>query len=219
MNIFIKRIITIILFWIFVSATLNAQNWIEKDLSGTSAGTICIVSEVNYEQLFLEKSDALKSSWAISPILGVDYFVMDNIYAGASIGLSDGTIKYDFGSYGSSTSCIYDIRIPFRAGVSLLGSNFKLETGPFTSFTVAGNTTYIYGRESSTTKIKEMDVSRVALGWSINLKIFNLLKIGYSFILTNSPYGEAHDIGFLSVGLAYSLPISAEPNRNKGINF
>lgn len=197
-----KRLFAITLAAVFASITINAQNWSE----GSSAGTISFNSEVNYEQMFLESTDDLKSSWAISPSIGLDYFLIDNIYLGTGLGLSDGTIKYDFGRYGTSTTSIYDIRVPVKAGISLFGANIKMETGPFINFTVGGSTSYYYDRETTTTKFKDMDMDKTALGWSINLKLFGLVNVGYSFMLTDSPYGESGDYGFLSVGLAYSLP-------------
>lgn len=195
-----KKIVAITILGLFTGVILNAQNWLPGSSDATSAGSICLVYEANYEQLFLEESDALKSSWGFGLNLGADYYVLDNIYAGTSVGFSDSVIKYDFGSYGNSSSSIYDIRIPIRVGLSFLDSNIKLETGPFANFTVGGSTTYTYSRESTTTKIKDMDVSRAALGWSIKLKLFELLNIGYSFMLTDSPYGDGGDFGFLSIG-------------------
>lgn len=196
-----KKIFSITIIGLLTSVILNAQNWLPGNSDATSAGSICIVYDMNYEQLFLEESDVLKSSWGVGLNLGADYFVLDNIYTGTSVGLSDSFIKYDFGSYGDSRSSIYDIRIPIRVGVSFLDSNIKLETGPFANFTVGGSTTYNYNRESTTIKIKDMDVSRAALGWSIKFKLFGLLNIGYSFMLTDSPYGDGGDFGFLSIGL------------------
>ena len=198
-----KKMIAITVAVLFACIMANAQNW----SYGISAGTLRIRSDVNYEQLFLKDNDALSSSWGIGPSVGADYYILDNIYVGSSIGLSDNTVKYDFGSYGSSTSSIYDIRIPIRAGVSMFGSILDIETGPFVSLTAGGSTNYTYKRETTTTKIKDMDVSRSALGWSINAKLFGFVNIGYSFMLTESVFGDGGEFGFLSVGLSYTLPL------------
>jgi hypothetical protein len=113
----------------------------------------------------------------------------------------DAFVRYDYGGYAKAETSIYDVRIPVRTGLSVFDSNIKFETGPFVNFTVGGNTTYTYGGEKTVTKIKDTDVSRAALGWSINLKLFGLLNVGYSFMLTDSPYGEGGDFGFLSIGI------------------
>ena len=196
-----KKIFAITIVGLLTSVMLNAQSWLPGSSDYTSAGSRCVVGEANYEQLFLDGDDALKSSWGLSYSLGMDYFVMDNIYAGASLGFSQRYIKYDFGAYGKSDSSVYDIQIPIRAGVSFLDSNLRLETGPFANFTIGGSTTTTMGRETTTTKIKDMEVSRAALGWSINIKVFRILNIGYSFMLTDSPYGDGGEFGFLTIGL------------------
>lgn len=54
--------------------------------------------------MFLDSIDDLKSSWGINPNIGLNYFLMDYIYLGTGLGFSDGTIKYDFGKYGTSTT-------------------------------------------------------------------------------------------------------------------
>lgn len=196
-----KKVFVITIAGLLTSVMLNAQNWFSVSPDSDTAGSKCLVGSVNYEQLFLEGGDALKSSWGISSNLGMDYFVMDNIYAGASLGFSQRYIKYDFGDYSDTKSSIFDLWIPIRAGVSLLRSNIKLETGPFASFTLGGSTTSTFGGEMTTTRVKDMDITRAALGWSINIKVFRLLNIGYSFMLTDSPYGDGGDFGFLTIGL------------------
>lgn len=50
-------------------------------------------------------------------------------------------------------------------------------------------------------------MDKTAFGWSISLKLFGLLNVGYSFMLTDSQYGESGDYVFLSAGIAYSLPL------------
>lgn len=188
-----KRILTILALVIGINASLSAQNTV-------------FLSEVCYEHLFLEADNGLKSSWGMGvPQIGVDYHVMDMAYVGASIGASFGNVDYDFGKAGRTYSNIYDLRIPMRAGISLLDRNLKLDTGPFLNFTVGGESTYYTGKTETTTKFKDMDFSRVSLGWSINLRLFELFKIGYSFMLTDSAYGEGGDAGFLSIGLSLAL--------------
>lgn len=191
----------IIVAGLFSCMMLKAQSWLPGKPDATSAGSVLLVSEVNYEHLCLDESDDLKSKWGIGLSLGADYYLMDNIYAGASVGYSDAFVRYDYGGYAKAETSIYDVRIPVRAGLSVFDSNIKFETGPFVNFTVGGNTTYTYGGEKTVTKIKDTDVSRAALGWSINLKLFGLLNVGYSFMLTDSPYGEGGDFGFLSIGI------------------
>lgn len=200
-----KRLVLMIASVVTTGTILSAQSVEHGD---SNAGLICISSEACYEQIFLDADEGLKSSWAISaPCIGVDYYTKDNMYLGISLGGSMGSVSYDFGKAGRTYSSIYDMRLPLRVGVAFADRNFKLETGPFVNFTLGGESSYYRGTEETTTRVSDMDVSRVALGWSISMKLFEIIKVGYSFMLTDSPYGEGGDAGFLTIGLSYSIPI------------
>lgn len=166
-----------------------------------------MASDYCYEHFFLDDADgALKENWALALTAGVDYYLHENVYWGASIGYAFGIVKYDFGHYTRTWSDCYDIRLPLRVGISCLDGFLKLDTGPFVDFTVEGETTYYRGINDKTTiKLKDMDVNTVSLGWSISLKLCKLIKVGYSFKLSDSFYGEGGDVGFLSVGLDYGF--------------
>ena len=200
-----KKLIVIIVGSLMACSMLVAQST-KSDV--TDANSVLLVSEACYEHLFLKQNEGLESSWAIAaPCIGFDYYAQNNVYVGASLGASFGTIKYDFAKLGSTYTNIYDMRLPLRAGLSLLNRNLKLETGPFVNFTLGGETSYYIGKDESTTKFKDMDLDRLSLGWSVSLKMFELLKIGYSFMLTDSPYGEGGEAGFLTIGLSYAIPV------------
>lgn len=162
------------------------------------AGDVC------YEHFFLDDADgSLKQNWALAVTAGVDYYLREKLYFGASIGYAFGNVDYDSGHYPKIYSSCYDIRLPLRVGISCLDGFLKLDTGPFVDFTVGGEITYYRGiNDESTIKLKDMDVNTVSLGWSISLKLCKLIKVGYSFKLSDSFYGEGGDVGFLSVGLA-----------------
>lgn len=198
-----RRFILIVMSTLATYTVLSAQN---TESNKSKVGKFAIVAETCYEHLFLDANDGLKSSWGIgAPYIGVDYYMLNNIYLGASAGASYDRIGYDWGEYGRSSSNIYDMRLPLRVGLAFMDRKFKLDTGPFVNLTIAGETTYYNGSKQFTTKIRDMDVSTVSLGWSISIKLFEVIKLGYSFILTGSPYGEGGDVGFLSIGVSYSI--------------
>lgn len=179
----------------------------ESQRSQELVNPVHITAETCYEQLFLDDAGGtLKSSWAFDLSLGFNDYLTKNFYWGLAAGVSVGDVEYDLGELGRFRSTITDIRLPLVVGLSGLNGYLKLDTGPFVDFTVGGTTDYFRPfSDTVTTKLKDMDVKKVALGWAINLRILKWVKISYSFKLSDSIYGDGGDVGFLSIGLAGAI--------------
>lgn len=198
-----KRLVVMIASVVTTCTMLSAQSVEHGD---SNAQSIYITNGYCYEQIFLDADEGLESSWGLTgPCFGVDYYPKDNMYLGTSLGFSGGSVSYDFGKAGRIYSTFSDLRLPLRVGVAFADRNLRLDTGPFVNFTVGGELTYYYRGTKIETKFSDMDISRVALGWSISMKLFRIIKVGYSFMLTDSHYGEGGDAGFLSIGLSLLL--------------
>lgn len=169
-------------------------------------GTIDITGNVNYQHLFMkDNSDAMKYSGGFIMQLGADYMISDTFYTGAALGFALSVITSEIVGIDSWTE-IYDLRLPLHVGVSSKDRKFTLDTGPFIDFSVGGKTEINYhdsSSEKSTTRLRDIDVNRVALGWNVNAKVFENFKLGYGVILTDSAYGKGGDTHFISLGWAF----------------
>ena len=187
-----KRLVSILIALLAFSAISQAQR----------TGTSEVVGSLNYQHLFMDDSDAIDYSGGFLLQFGSDYFITESFYAGVSLGYSFSVITSEFSDI-KSTAEIHDLRLPIRAGLASADSKFKFDTGPFLDFSIAGKSELRYGSDKSETRLKDMDVKRVSLGWGVNLKLFNFLTIGYGVKLTDSPFGEGGDTHLLTVGISF----------------
>ena len=160
-----------------------------------------IIGNVGYQHFFLDDdADAINYSGGFLMEMGADYYIADSFYAGGALGFSLGVVTSEFSGI-ESWSDICDIRIPLHAGISSQDRKFKIETGPFLDFSVAGKTEVTSGSFSSdrtVTRLKDMDVDRVSLSWGFNVTVFKL-KIGYCIKLTDSFYGKGGDAHIITI--------------------
>ena len=198
-----KRLVVMIASVVTTCTMLSAQSVEHGD---SNAQSIYVTSGICYEQIFLDADEGLESSWGLTGhCFGVDYYPKDNMYLETSLGFSWPSVSYDFGKAGRIYSSFFDLRLPLTVGVAFADRNLRLDTGPFVNFTGGGELTYYNRGTKIETKVSDMGISRVALGWSISMKLFRIIKVGYSFMLTDSHYGEGGDAGFLSIGLSFLM--------------
>lgn len=164
------------------------------------AGTSDKTGGINYQHLFL--NDEVDYSGGFFFHLGSDYFITESFYTGFSLGYSYGIVTSGSSGFRLSVK-VHDIRIPLHAGVASSDGRFKFNTGPFIDFSLAGKAEVSYGGEQSETRLKDMDVKRVSLGWGVNAELFDILKVGYGVKMTDSPYGEGGEVHFITVGFAF----------------
>lgn len=184
------------LLMIFTAVVAFASVSSAQQRAGTSEG----VGGFHYQHLFLDDSDMIDYSGGFVIDFGSDHFITETVYAGFSLGYSYSIITSDFSGISSSAE-VHDLRLPIRAGLASADSKFKFDTGPFLDFSIAGKSEVSYGSEKSVTRLKDMDVKRVSLGWGVNMRLFGFLTVGYGVKLTDSPFGEGGDMHILTVGI------------------
>ena len=169
-------------------------------------GTVEMTGDINYQHLFLkDDADVIKYSGGCLVELGADYHITDLLYAGGSLGFSLSVITSEYAGI-ESMSDMYDVRVPLHAGVSSPDRKFKFDTGPFLDFSVAGKTEISYdsfSSEKNITRLKDMDVNRVSLGWGVSVVLFKYLKIGYGIKLTDSVYGKGGQAHLITIGYSF----------------
>lgn len=181
------------------------EDTVKQTSVSSKAGTTEMIGSMNYQHFFLkDDADMIKYSGGALIELGADYYVTESIYVGGSLAYSLAVITSEFSEI-SSWSEIHDLRIPLRVGMASSDSKFKLDTGPFIDFTIAGKTEITYGSMSDrdVTKLKDMNVKRVSFGWGVDLLVFDFLSIGYGIKITDSAYGEGGDTHMIRVGWSF----------------
>lgn len=191
-----KKLVLVLSAILAIAATSNAQQ----------VGRVEITGDLNYQHLFLkDDADVIKYSGGILMEFGADYLITDLLYAGGSLGFSLCVITSEFAGT-ESWSEIYDVRLPLHVGVASPDRKFKFDTGPFIDFSVGGKTEISYGSfssDKSITRLRDMDVNRVSLGWGVSAILFKYLSVGYGIKLTDSAYGEGGHAHLITIGCSF----------------
>lgn len=191
-----KKLVLVLSAILAIAVTSKAQQ----------VGRVEITGDLNYQHLFLkDDADVIKYSGGFLMELGADYLITDLLYAGGSLGFSLGVITSEFAGT-ESWSEIYDVRLPLHVGVASPDRKFKFDTGPFIDFSVGGKTEISYdsfSADKTVTRLKDMDVKHVSVGWGVSAILFKYLKIGYGIKLTDSAYGEGGHAHLITIGCSF----------------
>lgn len=189
-----------IILWIFAILASSVASYAQHK------GSVEVTGDLNYQHFFLkDDADVIKYSGGFVMQFGADYHITDSFYAGTSLGFSLGVVTSEYSGM-ESWSEVYDIRLPLHAGIASTDGKFKLDTGPFIDFSIGGKTEIKYDSFSSdktVTRLKDMDVNRVSLGWGVSVKLFKYLKVGYGIKLTDSAYGEGGHAHVITIGYSF----------------
>lgn len=191
-----KKLVLVLSAILAIAVTSKAQQ----------VGRVEITGDLNYQHLFLkDDADVIKYSGGFLMEFGADYLITDLLYAGGSLGFSLGVITSEFAGT-ESWSEIYDVRLPLHVGVASPDRKFKFDTGPFIDFSVGGKTEISYdsfSADKTVTRLKDMDVNRVSLGWGVSVELFKYLSVGYGIKLTDSAYGEGGHAHLITIGCSF----------------